>query len=709
MKQEIIKRITSIYFLVAVIAIAIVFKMLYIQIAEKDKWKAKEKTLVVREIEAVRGHIYSENKRVLAVSVPYYKVLMDFGSDAFKRKLFHEKKDSLAHALSELFGDKTASEYLGILTVAESQKKRYTSIHKRVTYHELKKLKKFPFYKKGYLASGLITEPYSKRERPHNLLSGRAIGYTSQSKGGNIVGIEGAYDTELKGINGMRLMQKLGGKDMWMLINDKDENLNEIEPVDGKDVITTLDVNMMNIADNALRKRLKILEAKHGTAIIMEVATGDIKAMANLSRTESGEYHENYNFAIGQSSEPGSTMKLASLITLLEDEKLTLNDKVNTQGGIIKFGNFTIKDSHKGGYGTITLKQAFEQSSNVAFAKLMWKHYKDNPEEYVDRLYNIGLNKKTGTELKGEGTPYIKYPGGEHWYKVSLPQMSIGYELEMTPLQTLVLYNAVANNGKMMKPRIVKEIREFSHSYKTFEPEVLNSSICSQKTIKSVKKCLEGVVERGTATNIRTRKFKIAGKTGTAQIANANLGYETVKGKTYQASFAGYFPADNPKYSCIVVVYAPRKVSYYGSGAAAPIFGEIAENVYATALDIHEEVNTPENKMITAENIPFSKSGYKKEIDFVFRSINTPIQNNSTEGNSWILTRHNNEYVEFQNKKIIKNKVPLVRGMGAKDAIYILENIGLIVELKGRGTVSKQSIEAGVKYKKGQKITIELI
>lgn len=705
MKQEIITRITSIYFLVALIAVAIVVRMLYIQIFEKSKWEAKEKTIDYKEIEATRGNIYSEDGKVLAVSVPYYRVLMDFASSAFKRELFHQKVDSLASSLSELFGDKSTADYALELITAEQKRKAYHLLHSKVTYNQLKKLKNFPFYREGRFSSGLITEPYSKRVKPHNHLSARIIGYISASENVNTVGIEGAYNSDLRGVNGMRLMQKLPGNDMWMPLNYD----NEVEPVDGKDVISTLNVNMMEITETALLKQLKYLEAKHGTAILMEVETGDIKAMANLSRTEDGKYQESYNFAIGQSSEPGSTIKLATLISLLEDEKVNLNDMVNTQGGEIKFGDFTIKDSQKGGYGNITVKQAFEHSSNVAFAKLMWKYYKDNPEEFVDRLYNIGLNKKAGIEVRGEGLPYIKYPGEKHWYKVSLPQMSIGYELRITPLQTLMLYNAIANNGKMMKPRFVKEIREFSHADKKINSEVINSSICSQKTIEKVKLCLEGVVERGTATNIKNSKFRIAGKTGTAQMANAKFGYETELGKSYQASFAGYFPAEKPKYSCIVVIYAPQKISYYGSGAAAPVFGEIAENVYATALDIHKEVNSRTIGYKRKDNIPFSKNGYKKEIDFVFRNINSAIQNNSSENANWIMTRNNNEYVEYQTVRVSKNKVPSVRGMCAKDALYILENAGLTVELKGRGTVAKQSIEAGQNFTKGQKIIIELI
>jgi len=705
MKQEIVTRITSVYFLVTLIVLAIVFKMAYIQTIQKGKWIAKEKTISIREIQAVRGNIYSEDGKVLAVSVPYYRILVDFGDNAFKRTLFHEKIDSLALSLSKMFKDKSTGDYMLELKKAEEKKERYHLLHSKVTYKQLKEILNFPFFREGRFSSGLIAEPYSKRVKPHNYLSSRTIGYIAKDSKENTVGVEGAYDIDLRGVNGMRLMQKLAGNDMWMPVNDG----NEVEPVDGKDVITTLNLNMMDITETALLNQLKLLEAKHGTAILMEVETGDIKAIANLSLNDEGNYEESYNFAIGQSSEPGSVIKLASLISLLEDEKLTINDNVNTQGGEIKFGDFTIRDSHKGGYGTITVKQAFEQSSNVAFAKLMWNNYKDNPEDFVDRLYNIGLNKKNGIEIRGEGSPYIKYPGEKHWYRVSLPQMSIGYELKITPLQILCLYNAIANNGKMMKPRFVKEVREFSHSERKIEPEVLNSSICSQNTIKDVKKCLEGVVANGTATNIKNSKFKIAGKTGTAQIANENLGYETVKGKTYQASFVGYFPADKPKYSCIVVIYAPQKVSYYGSGAAAPIFGEIAENVYATALDIHKEVNSKGSKLKSANNIPFSKNGYKKELEFVFRNISTPIQNNSTIDINWINTRHNDDYVEFQNKKILKNKVPSVRGMGAKDALYILENVGMTVVLKGRGTVTNQSIEPGKPFSKGQKITIELI
>ncbi len=700
-KKDILIRVGFVYVIMLVFAFAIIGRVVYLQTIEKNKWD-KANTLTMKDItiKANRGDICADDGRLLASSVPYYEIRMDLKSESLSSKVFNKKVDSLALCLSNLFGDKSKSEYKNQLISARFRGERYYLIKRKVNYKQLKQLKKFPIFRLGRYRGGLIYSQKNKRIQPFVNLASRTIGYLNKGESGTIVGIEGACNRELKGVNGVKLMQKISSK-VWMPIKDG----NEVEPQDGKDVITTIDINIQDVAQNALLKQLKKHDAGHGCVILMEVKTGDIKAIANFTRDKFGNYREEYNYAIGESTEPGSTFKLASLIVALEDGYVDLGDSVNTDGGVVKYHGFPVRDAEIGGHGEITVKQAFEYSSNVGVSKIITKYYYNNEKKFVRRLYSMHLNEKTGIGIKGEGKPYIKYPGDTLWSGVSLPLMSIGYEVRLTPLQILTFYNAVANDGVMVKPKLIKAIKDHGDIVKTYGTEILNHSICSKSTIKKAKQMLEGVVEKGTARNLRNSNFKIAGKTGTAQIANRKYGYKYKSKISYQASFVGYFPADKPKYSCIVVINAPSNNVYYGNLVAGPVFKEIADKVYSTDIDLQHNIV---NNNSLADKIPYSKSGYKKDLDNVCKYLSIPVVNKNINSD-WVVTTKTNSNILYQNRIIKSQVVPNVKGMGVEDALFILENIGLRVTVEGAGAVTKQSISPGTKIKKGKEIIIKLV
>jgi len=469
------------------------------------------------------------------------------------------------------------------------------------------------------------------------------------------------------------------------------------------DVFTTIDVTLQDVAENALRTQLRKHEAEHGTVILMEVETGEIKAIANLRRNEDGTYDEAFNYAIGEGAEPGSTFKVAALIALLEDGYISLTDTINTGKGKAQYYDKTITDSKEGGYGRISVKEVFEFSSNVGVTELVTKHYKGKEKDFIDRLYSIKLNQPLDIPIKGETKPYIKYPGDKLWSGISLPMMSIGYEVKLTPLQLLTFYNAIANNGCMVKPKFVNSIKQHGQTVTTFRTEIINPSICSRSTLKKVHQVLEGVVENGTAKNLRNSNYKIAGKTGTAQIAQGTEGYRQRGEISYQASFAGYFPADDPKYSCIVVVNSPSRSVYYGNLVAGPIFKEIADKVYSTSKEWFPVI--PKRSELT--ELPESKNGFRPEIKEVMQELRIPLTDESSNY-PWIITHRNDNEVELKKKSVIQNLVPDVQGMCLKDALYLLENNGLRVDVRGRGTVRRQSLTPGNRVNSGDRIVLEM-
>ena len=697
-KKDLMWRMYLVYFLVCLFSLSILAKVGHIQFIEGSELRERAENLTTgyKKIEAVRGNIYAEDGSLLATSIPIYEVRMDVNSDAITDQIFYSSVDSLAYCLSDLFEDRTHMEYRDDLVKARKKGERYHLIQRKVKYTELKKLKTFPLFRKGRFKGGLIFEQKNKRKKPFEVLAARTIGYDRE--GIHPVGLEGAYKDYLQGIQGRRLMKKISGG-VWMPISDE----NEIEPKDGSDIYTTIDINIQDVAENALYKQLKLQEADHGCVVLMEVSTGEIKAIANLKRNENGNYYEGYNYAIGESTEPGSTFKLAVLITVLEDGYAKLDDLIDTEGGKKRYYDRTMYDTHD--YGKITLKEAFEYSSNIAFAKTVVANYTDNPKHFIDRLKSMGLNEKHGIEIAGEGRPMIKDVDDETWSGITLPWMAHGYEVLQTPLQILTFYNAIANNGKMVKPKFVKNVSERGRVIKEIPTEVIKESICSDETIKQVKVALEGVVENGTAKNLKAAAYKIAGKTGTAQIFNEKYGYKYESRASHQASFVGYFPADNPKYSCIVVVNAPSRNVYTGNLVAGPIFKEVADKIYSKSLEIHKELKPQSYSAYSA--IPYSKHGYYEDLNDVFNhlKVETKVLTNNPE---LVRTQTTDSIVKIKPKKLVPNLVPDVIGMGIKDALYLLENRGLKVKFTGVGSVKEQSLKAGTRIRKDAIIQLEL-
>lgn len=705
-RKDILWRIYLVYLFVFLLAALIIGRVAKIQFSEGDFWRQRAAELTVKEvnIEAVRGNIFDINGQLLATSLPYYEIAVDLNTDAITDEVFDANVDSLAYALANLFGDKNKAQYKRELVHAKVSGDRYHTLYNDASYKQLQKLKTFPLFRKGRNKGGLICTQKGKREYPFKFLALRTIG--SYRENAKPVGLEGAFNKQLTGIGGTRLVRRIAGG-VEMPVNGE----NEVEPEDGCDIVSTIDINIQDVAENALYDQLKKHQAGWGCVVLMEVATGEIRAIANLARVDSADYRESFNYAIGHSTEPGSTFKLVSLMAAMEDGFIDLDDTINTGNGVWRFLKQEVKDSHQGGLGKLTVKQVFEKSSNVGTAKLIYKHYSDDPQKFIDRLFKMGINLEPQLDIAGSGRARIKTTKSKEWSKYSLPWMAWGYELTLTPLQILTFYNAVANEGTMMKPRFVREVRKQGKALKAFEPEVIHQRIASASTIKSAREMMEGVVEEGTATNLSNADYKIAGKTGTAQIAGRG-GYGNKKGNwnvTYQASFVGYFPADNPKYSCIVVVNAPSQGVYYGNAVAGPIFKEISDKVYSTLLDIHSEVKEVQ---AVSSKVPGIKGGSRKDIQTICSDLNILANTNASSAeyinvvplsDSSITVGENNI-----TQALARQTMPNVLGMGLKDALYLLENAGIRVKVSGKGTIRKQSVLPGTKFSRGTELTLEL-
>ncbi|MBC8489431.1 MAG: transpeptidase family protein [Bacteroidetes bacterium] len=696
-KTDILWRVFLVYLVMLVFGAAIIIKVVYIQFVEGKelKQKAEEQSLRYFNIEAVRGNICAADGSLLATSVPIFDIRMDVASTLISNAYFQNHIDALTRELSKLFNDKSKYQYKKSLLLERKNGNRYYLIKRNVTYEQLKKLRDFPIFIRGKYRGGLIIIPKTKRKKPFGLLAERTIGY--ENKNENLyVGVEGAFSEYLSGRNGKQLRRRINNGD-WVPVFDE----NEVEPENGNDIITTIDLNVQDVAESALYNHLIEHQAEWGCAVLMEVETGQIKAIANLTKDpKSNSYKETYNYAVGTSIEPGSTFKLASMLVLLEDDKINLEDTIDIGKGYTVYHGLTIKDVHGVRDGRVSKKEVFTLSLNTGVSRLVYNAYLTNPQKYINRLYDMSINQKSGINIPGEGEPLIKNTKNRSWSKVSLPFMSIGYELRMTPMQLLTFYNAVANNGKMVKPMFVKEIRQAGKTIKIFDTEVINKSICSDATIEKAHELLEGVVESGTAQSLNKSVYKIAGKTGTAQIADLNKGYDKTN---YNASFVGYFPADNPKYSCIVVVSKPSTGRYYASSVAVPVFKEIADKVYATDLEIHQHKETEPADAA----YPVYATGYQEELKYVYQTLDIPLDSLSTNA-EWAIALKADSTVRLETRIIKEGLVPNVKGMGAKDAVYVLENLGLKVKIHGRGFVREQSLSPGSRVKKGNMITLKL-
>ncbi|WP_121246157.1 penicillin-binding protein [Mucilaginibacter phyllosphaerae] len=692
-RTNILLRVYLAFGLILFLAAAVIFQLCRVQFIQGAKWQKMSMVQSTRykNIEAARGNIFSVDGSLLATSVPEYELRMDMLAGGIENdKIFNEKVDSLAMKLSGYFGDKSAREYSRIFRDARKDSSRYQLVRRKVTYRELKDIRKFPIFNLGKYKGGLIVVQQNRRILPFRSLAQRTIGYKNENVK-NAVGLEGAYASYINGESGKRMERRMAGG-VWMPINDDAE----IAPKEGADIISTINVNFQDVAQTALEKQLIYTKADHGAVILMEVATGEVRAVANYTRMPDGTFKEKFNYAIAGNQDPGSTFKLASYMALLEDHKVDTSTMVNT--GDYPIPGHTIKDSH-GSIGRVSVKKAFEKSSNAAVAYLVNTSYKDNQSKFTDHLYNWHLNEKMGLQIPGEAQPVVKNPNNRSWNKnMTLPQMAYGYEMQLTPLKMLSFYNAVANNGKMVTPVFVKEIRRLGNTIERFQTRTINEKICSDVTLKKMQEMLEGVVTEGSGKEyVYSPMFKIAGKTGTAQVADANKGYKAKK--QYQASFCGYFPADKPKYSLIVVINDPKN-GYYAASVAGPVFREIADKVYASDLDMNQ---TPAH-LIGNTTLPKFKQGNLKALKKVYDKLGVkPLYASATPTGL-----DTSSGIASEDNKYKTGTVPNVTGMGLSDALYALGNAGYKVSVKGSGSVITQSVTGGSMIPKGSKITIEL-
>ena len=696
-RTKILIRVYLAFGLILLFAATVIVQLYRIQFVQGKKWKALSSSLLTqyKTVEAARGNIFSSDMSLLATSVPEYELHMDMlaGGIADDR-VFDQKVDSLATELSNLFGDKSAREYERKLRDARKAGDRYELIRRKVSFQQLKKVREFPIFNLGKIKGGLIVVEQNRRILPFHTLAARTIGYKNENVK-NAVGLEGAYAGYINGESGKRLMQRIAGG-AWMPVNNGEE---EIEAKDGADIISTIDVNYQDVAEDALKKQLIKTQADHGCVVLMEVATGEIKAISNFTKTKSGEYREVYNYAISEAAEPGSTFKLATYMTAFEHNKIDTNTMVDANKGKYKIPNGPDITDAELGRGVMTAKQAFEESSNVAAARFIYDNYINNPSQFIDQIYSYHLNEKLGLQIQGEGTPVIKTPKSRTWNKYyTLPEMAYGYEIKMTPLQMLAFYNSVANDGKMIAPIFVKEIRRLGNTIEQFKARTISDKICSATTLKKVKSLLEGVVTEGTGKNIiKNSLYTVAGKTGTAQIANRDSGYGAKK--TYQASFCGYFPANHPKYAMIVVINHPTVGSYLAALVAGPVFREIADRVYSSDMDINQ---TKPLMYVNNVKAPLVKRGNWQAINTVSNKLGVKV---GTPSNKDMEVEPDSVINNADGVKPKKLKVPTVKGMGLSDALYVLGNAGYKVEAHGSGTVFRQMVN---NEHIGSKVIIEL-
>ena len=639
-QKQFLYRLYFVASVLVVLGLGIGYRIFHIQFIEGEKYRkiAKEKTVQSFTISPKRGSIYSDDGSLLASSSITYDIYFD--AVTVSNKDFNEYINSLSEALSETL-DKSHDFYLNSLNKAKKLNRRYHLIARNISINELNEIKKMPLFKKGGVKGGLIVEKKNSREYPLNKIAERTIGYERKNNNNEYggVGLEHAFGTILRGKNGSQLMQKISnGK--WKPISSE----NRIEPEAGSDIITTINVGFQDIVHHSLLNQLEKFEAEHGTVVVMETETGAIKAISNLGRTSEGKYYEKLNYAVGEHYEPGSTFKLMAMIAALEDNIVDPLTVVDTKNGILSFYGNKVRDSKKGGYGKISVNDIFKVSSNTGIVKIINDGYSSNPEKFSNRLFNMGLNNMLNLSILGEASPKIPHPKDKNWNGLSLPWMAYGYGVLLTPLQILTFYNAVANNGEMVKPIFLSKINSYSNKTMNMKKVVLNPSICSEQTLNKVKIMLENVVNEkgGTAYNINSKEYKIAGKTGTGQV---DYNTDNVQ---YISSFVGYFPSEKPKYTCIVVIHKPnKKKGYYGNIVAAPVFKKIADKLYSLTPKI-QTLNQLENHNLN---------------EVLMKEL--VISNES-----------------------IKNLD--INGKNFTEVLPVLENSGFIVEFKGRGLIVKK-------------------
>lgn len=702
-RKDILWRVYLCFLCMIVLCFFVLGRAVYIQRVQGKFWKGMGDSLHVKSepIIAERGSIYSEDGNMLSTSVPVFDIYIDFAAEGLREKQgkrFKDNIDSLSICLANLFADKTTADYKSQLQQAYNDEERYYLLKKKITFDQYLQLRDFPLVRLGRNKSGFIVDTRDRRINPYGLLANRTIGLSRDDLKKN-VGLELTYDSLLRGTTGQRLMRYSAGS--YIPVEGS-----ELDPVKGSDIVTTLDTYMQDVAENALMKMMVGNNSVHGTAIIMETATGKIKAIANLGKQPDGSYIEDLNYGIGRSTEPGSVFKLATLMSLMEDGYADTNTIVNCNGGVKYFSGLRIKDSHLGTYET-TVKEAFAASSNVAFATLADQYYHNDAQKFLDHLHKMRLDQMTGVDIiASSGAPIIKKRTNKGWSGTTIPFMAHGYEEQVTPLHMLTLYNAVANNGKMMKPYLVSEIKNYGVTVKKIDPVVLDPQICSPATVAKLKDCMLEVVEsvHGTAHAIKDSAYLIAGKTGTAVSAQGNKGYN--KGsKTYQASFIGYFPAQAPKFTMAVVIQNSLESKLvYGASVSGTVFKEISDKLYARYL-----TNPSYNSFPVADTLISTAKGMKNDVRSILAFMKIPYTDPSPSG-SWrdLQLQKNAASVNADPAFTAGAIMPDMTGMGLKDAIYMLENRGLKIAVQGKGKVISQSIPTGTNFIKGQQVTLFL-
>lgn len=693
-KREILVRIYIGFLLICLLGISIVFKAAYIQVYQGKELisKADSVTIFPRKVQAERGNIYSADGRLLATSLPIFDVHIDFNADGLTKEIFKKNIDSISYLLSTKFKSKSAADFKREFTSHHAKKDGYYLLCKNIGLTDLNEMKNWPWFRMSRNKSGLIIEAKERRDHPFGDLALRTLGSDEDLDGNYTSGLELKFNSILTGVEGVKLYRKLSGGASKPLDTKED-----VAARAGQDVYTTIDINLQDVAQDALRRALTYHDADHGCVVLMEVKSGRIKAIANLGRKDSANYKELLNYAVGEATEPGSTFKLATIAALMEDGLVNKNTSVDCENGVKTFYNTTIKDHEAPETPYLTVQRAIEVSSNVAVAKLAFGNYASKTTQFYNHLKDFGFTQKVDIELPGAAKPVLAEP--KNWSGVSCAFIAHGYEVQVSPLNTLQFYNAIANNGIMVKPSLVWKVREYNKTVDSSETKVLNQKVLSERTVKELREILEGVVERGTATNLKTDYLKIAGKTGTAVISNH--GYKG--NKKYQASFVGYFPAENPEFSMIVVVNSPNNGGYYGNVVAGKVFREVADKVYSLSIDMHKPVNVTMKGI--QDVMPLVRSAAKEDIENIYSllGVNLPATNDE-----WMTGTLQENKIGFKGLEFINGEVPNVVGMGLKDALYELESKGMKVEFTGKGNVTGQSINAGEKIIRGQKISIEL-
>ncbi len=706
-KRDILWRVYLSFLGMVVLSLLVLGKAFYIQRFQGEHWRSMSDSMhqKIQELDADRGTIYSEDGQMLSTSLPQFDIYMDFQADGLRDKggkVFKENIDSFAISLAGYFGDKTSAQYKKELQAAYKSKSRYYSLRKKMTFEDYKAFRSFPLVKLGRNKSGVIVEENSKRISPFGLLANRTIGLSREHVASNgklkkqNVGLEKTYDSLLTGQKGQRLVRYIAGGAVPV------EGF-QIEPENGKDVFTTLDVNIQDISENALLRMMESSEAQYGTCIVMEVKTGKIKAIANLGRRPDGSYWEDDNYAL-RVTEPGSTIKLATLLAVLDKGTSSLNDMVEVgSAGRLQVGPRIVNDAERSPKAVMTVKECFAHSSNVGMSKLAFKAFANNPKEFKEYLHRYHLDVRSPIDLSNIPAPRLAPLENKNGGLMNMLTMSFGYAINVSPLHTLSLYNAIANDGKMMKPYLVNSIQCNGIVIKQFEPTVLDKSICKPEVAKAARESMEAVVTEGTGRPaFKNMPFAVAGKTGTAHVADGDIKYGH---GVYQASFVGYFPADKPVYSCIVVVRTkPHAAAHYGGMLGAPVFREIAIKLYAMYVDQKPATLYSAKK----DSSTYFYAGNTKNIKQVFGTFNMWYAD-SVQQSNWTSVYAGNNYQPVLRTNAVREKLmPNVKGMGLKDALYLLESMGLKVTISGKGKVANQSVAPGSALAKGVTVVLEL-